>query len=471
MATPPGMTEQGERRERRPRTAARLLVVALVATAVVGSGRLLTDAGVRAAGGPDRAVPVTGAWFCPHGGGPGWSGWVIVTNPGRSTVHARVTTFGETGRAGVQSFDVGPSQEVYRKVPSTDPGAASEVEYFGGWVAASAVVRSVGDHADVAAERCVTALRGGWLLPDERTDPSQHEQASLVVMNPFATAAEFDVVIRTNTRTIEPGDLKPFVLAAGTSRAIDLNRWALEAADEDTVSAQVVPHLGRVIAGSVVVSDQGVRAEAGLQSVADSWILPASGYAGPADLMVLGPGARQPVISVVASGETGRQQVSGLSGVTLPARTAKTFEVSALPGAPVEVSVPNRTPVAAALRVAGPNGGIAMVEGYPAPARRWLVAPVVPPAGGSLSLVLQNPGTSAATLTVALLGTRGPVAASWFGTVSVPAGAAVILALPAASGPISALITVTAGSVVAGESGTTLGAGYASTSGVPVPRI
>src|SRR5207249_11232070 len=66
-----------------------------------------------------------------------------------------------------------------------------------------------------------------------------------------------------------------------------------------TVSVQVVPHIGRVIAGSVVVSDQGVREEAGLPAAEMRWVLPAAGYGGPADLVVLGPGTRQPAISVL----------------------------------------------------------------------------------------------------------------------------------------------------------------------------
>src|SRR5205823_4648925 len=151
-------------------------------------------------------------------------------------------------------------------------------EYFGGWVAAGAVLRSGGNAPDVAAERCVDGVNRAWLLPDETATADQ--RASLIVMNPYPTPAEFDVVIRTGEpRTVRPGELTPAVLAPHTAVSIDVNRWALQRPNEETVGVQVSSVVGRVIAGSVVVSAKGVRAEAGIAAAAERSVIPAAGYA------------------------------------------------------------------------------------------------------------------------------------------------------------------------------------------------
>ena len=200
-----------------PTGGARLLAVAGLSVLVVLSGTLLNRAGSS----PSPQTPpgsrvASGAWFCPHGGGSGWTGWIAVANPGRSPVRIRTTTYGAQGVALVRSFTLPPSHEAYREVPVTDPAASTEVEYVGGWVAAGAVVRSSGSDADVAAERCVAGRNRGWFLPDETT--AADEKASIVVMNPYAAPAEFNVVIRTDLpRTVRPGPLTPVVLEPFTA--------------------------------------------------------------------------------------------------------------------------------------------------------------------------------------------------------------------------------------------------------------
>src|SRR6185295_15696274 len=82
------------------------------------------------------------------------------------------------------------------------------VEFFGGWVAVTAVVQSKA--GSIAAERCVSAPQPTWLVADAST--GQDESSYVVVMNPFDVNAEFDVVFRTEDRSIRPGPLSPDVL-------------------------------------------------------------------------------------------------------------------------------------------------------------------------------------------------------------------------------------------------------------------
>ena len=97
------------------------------------------------------------------------------------------------------------------------------MEFFGGWVAANAVVQQKG--GGLAAERCVSAPQPTWLVPDASTGSG--EDAYLVVMNPFDVNAEFNVVFRTENRAIRPGPLSPGVLKPGRSLAIHVNSFVL----------------------------------------------------------------------------------------------------------------------------------------------------------------------------------------------------------------------------------------------------
>src|SRR5439155_14013427 len=148
-------------------------------------------------------------------------------------------------------FTVPAATEVYRSVPADDPAATSEVEYFGGWVGASVVVASDGS-SRLAAERCLGSAHRNWFLPDESA--AAGETATLVVMNPYAEVAEFDVTLLTEQRTVRPGSLSPYVVPANTSVGLLLTDFLLQGQGEATLAVQVTVRIGRVIPGGLVSS-------------------------------------------------------------------------------------------------------------------------------------------------------------------------------------------------------------------------
>src|SRR5439155_11041577 len=105
----------------------RAVAVLALCAAVVASGFALDRVGTRPAGAAPPG-PYSGAWFCPHGGGPSWHGWLAVTNPGLTPARVRVTSYGAGGRAGSQTFVVGPSSQAYRPIDASEPGATTQVE-------------------------------------------------------------------------------------------------------------------------------------------------------------------------------------------------------------------------------------------------------------------------------------------------------------------------------------------------------
>ncbi len=453
---------------RGPTGGARLLAVAGLAVLVVLSGTLLDRAGSS----PPPPTPpgsrvASGAWFCPHGGGSGWTGWIAVANPGRSPVRVRTTTFGAQGVVLVRSFTLPPSREAYRQIPVTDPGASTEVEYVGGWVAAGAVVRSSGSGADVAAERCVAGRNRGWFLPDETT--AADEKAAIVVMNPYGVPAEFNVVIRTDLpRTVRPGPLTPVVLDPFTATSIPVAPWALEGPNEHTVTVQIVPEVGKVIAGSLVSSPRGVRSEVGIAAGAARWVLPAAGYGSPVRLELLNVGTTRARLTVEASGSKGSTTIPDATGADLDPGEARTFDVGEVADAGILVDA-GKASVAVALRMAGPNGGEATIAGWPNPARRWAVPPTLPPTGGTAQLALQNPTGADATVRILWIGPDGPKGTGTT-SVSVPAGRTIVVDVPDADVPLFALVTAVKGSIVVGETSRSIGSSaFAATVGIPLP--
>jgi len=441
----------------------RLVAVAAVVALIAVSGAVLDRGlGPRSAGAGVASGAATGAWFCPHGGSPGWSGWVVIGNPGTATVRVRLTELTAGKTPSVRLFSVGPLQQVYREVSAVDPSDATVVEYFGGWIGAAAVVAS--EQSGVGAGRCEPFPRRTWYLLDEPTGAG--ETSYVVVMNPFAEDAAFDLAARTETRTIAPGSLRPYVLPARSSVAFRLNDIALEGPGERTVSVTVVQRVGRVIAGGVSTTPRGLRLGAGavLSNVTD---IPAGAYAGSGELILANPGANRADLSVIGSGRTGQRVVSGPAGISLAPGEVRTMDLDGLTGAAV-VQSDNRQPALAALRVAGPRGDQATVTGTPTPEPTWLVLPALTPKGGRSFLVLQNPGRSRLRITVQLLGPSGIVPAPRLSSISLPPGRTISVALPASSGPVTALVRAQGGTLVAGAASYPAGGGYAAMLGQPM---
>jgi hypothetical protein len=460
----PPPADAGEGR-RAPRVRGRAVAVVLLALAVIASGVALDRVGARPASSAP-AGPFSGAWFCPHGGGPGWHGWVSITNPGGAPASVRVTSFGSQGPGTPRTFTVAPGAQLYRPVDASDRGSTTEVEYFGAWVGAGSVVESPG--SAVAAARCVDAPHPTWLMPDEST--GKGETAYLVVMNPFGVPAEFSVTLRTERRSIHPGSLTPEVLGPGRSEAIEIDRYVLEGPGERTVTAQVVSQLGRVVAGSLVVSSGAARAAAGLPAPASRWYIPAGGYGSPAGLVVVNPGSQPAVLSGTTVAQGDLATLGPSAGTTLTGNRAVTIPAVGTLGGGIILKARGHATVGAAFQVTGPAGDAAAITGASDTAMSWLVPPSVPDSGGSSTIVLLNPGSKAARVRIRLLGESGEVLSS-FGVIDVPAGREALVPVSVAGTvPVAAVATAAGGGIVAGGFATSgAGAGYAATVGLPIP--
>jgi hypothetical protein len=443
-------------------------VLALVAV-VAASGFALDRLGPKAARVGPLANTQTGAWFCPHGGTGGAKGWVVVTNPGTDDVDVRLTSFGKNGVRGISSLTVPAGHQVYRDVPATEPGASTEVEYFGGWVGAATVVQGgTKSKPGLAGERCVPASRRTWFLPDQPT--GRDEQAYAVVMNPFSTPAQFNVVIRTERRTINPSSLSPAVLPPRSSMGIRLNDYALESPGQTTVTTQVIQQIGRVVAGSFAVTPGSLRDEAGLPSLELRWVVPGTDRSQSSNLPLMNPGGVRTDVTVIRQGSTVQEVLSGEDGLSLAPGFVSTFVAEHMGGAGLFVESTNHGRIATAAILNGPGADTATMDGTNDPARAWLVLPTLPAGGGKGVLILQNPGRAPVDVSIAAIGANGRLELPGNGQRTIPAGRTVLVPLETVSGvPVTAIVTAKSGTfVAAGASYEGDGAGFAATLGVPM---
>lgn len=446
-----------------PRVGRRSVAAVVVAALVIASGWWLDDLGARPAG-AGVAGPPTGAWFCPHGGAKGWSAWVVITNPGRVAASVRLTSFDASGSSASATFTVPSDRQVYRSIPAGTSEAATQVEYFGGWVGAETVVQTAS--GALAAERCQSAPHPAWYLPDVSTAPGR--TTYLVVMNPFDTNAEFDVVFHTENRTVTPGALTPQVVRPGRSVAIKVNTYVLGGPKEATVSAEVHPIIGRVVPGAFGTAGSSLRAEAGQPDASALQLIPAAGYGSAGFLQIDNTASRDAHLTVTQLGPTSSRTVTTAATTTLPAGRAMTVPLTGFPDGSIEVTSRDGLPVAAAVRLEGPVADEATVGAAGPPGPAWLVLPPAPSDGGNETVVLMNPGKKSTTVGLRVIGPSGVVGAP---TVTVPAGRTVMFPLSQLGGSqlLSVVVSSLRGIVAGAVASTSSGDGFAATTGLPMP--
>ena len=452
---------------RLPGMRVRAVALLVIMAFLTGSG-LVLDRAVGPKGtaeGTPSAGP-SGALFCPHGGHSGWQGWVVVTNPGHRPVRIRLTELGKDGKQSVTTFAVGALRQAYRQVSADDPADATQVEYFGGWVGAAAIV-ATGAPGGLAAERCEQTAHRNWFIMDVPTGAGQ--TSYLVVMNPFDEPAEFDVVLRTEKREVAAGPLTPYVLPPQHSVGLEVNDYLLLGPGEEWLTARVIQRMGRVVAGGLETSMAGIRAEVGVPAAAARWVIPAGADAGTRELVLLNDGDSRADLSAVAQGSTFQRLVSGPEGFSVGPGEVKTFQPERVKDAGLLVASSNGRPMIAAVRLTGPRGDSATLNGSSTTAGDWLVMPALPPTGGRSFLFLQNPGRRQVEVSFRLIGSEGPSPAS-IRTRTILPGRTIRIILPhQGDRPVSAVVSARGGTIVASVASYSLDrTGYAATLGLPI---
>ena len=456
------------------RSRSQILAATIVVLAVALGGNVLDrSVGTKPEPALRSGEADSGVWYCPHGGGQkDWTVTLEIANPGERPSTVRVSSFGDHKPSAGDTYDVAPGTTLAVPAEAVGRGAASMVEYFGGWVAVGWVSHAGGGETGVAAEPCTDHTASRWFAPDGET--TQGQDAYLVVMNPFSARAVFDVVLFTKDRApVRASDLTEVLVAPGRSVALSLNDKAL---DEAAVGAEV-----DVTRGRVAVSSLGVGSVGGIRSAiatSDDQALRTFLSAGSAGdlstVIVMEPSLSQTRFDATLRNPAQPGPAGGLTEQAQPGQSAQTYPVTVSGPSSVEVTTTGGAPVVTALRVAGPTNDPGATAEATAPASSWVVTPTVACDPNVPGLVLVDPGTTAARVTLHAL-PDGEGAVPRDVTVVVPAGRAI--GAPArflSVDPTAAvLVTASGGTILASGSSSSCGkegiAGFAVASGIPVP--
>lgn len=453
----------------RPDRGQALLALASVAFFVAALA-WLDRTGVRSPASLPPGTAPSGAWVCPHGGGSEFSVALYLANPGVAPVTARITELGTDAAGSPESYEV-PAGSTLRidQVPE-DRGASTYIEYFEGWIGAG-WVSSTGE--GMAAEPCAGDAARGWYLTDGTTQ--LHEEAYVVVANPFATPAVMDVALYTGDRApIRDSEWTDLVIPAGGSTALHLNT---KVEGEPVVAVALEVSVGRVVAASLGVSDRTkVRSALGWTGPATGAIFPLMQGSGQTELLILSTSERSIRFGATGLSEAPPRPVGGLTEQEHGPAAARAYAIPVEPG-PVGIRLFTfeEAPVVAALRALGPGEDLGATAGAVARSESWLVLPAASRTKAVPGAVLVNDGDSDVIATLELLPREGDTAAAPV-TVRVPAHAAA--AVPPefwASAPGAAmLVRAEGGPLVALAASTSPGRGsadaFALSMGVPLPR-
>lgn len=448
---------------------AQAFAAGIVAVLLVGGAAYADrELGTREPEGAVEPTVVSGQWFCPHGGGEeGWEVGLQVANPGDAPATIRVRTLGPRRPSDVRTLTVEPRSLLRVDVPADGRARASMVEWFDQWVAVGWVARAGGEEGGVAAESCASSAGDRWLLPDGTTENRENDD-SIVVMNPFAQNAVLSVVLLSErSAPVVFGELTDIVLRPFRSRAIALDEVV---EGERTVSALVDVSVGRVIAGSVGVTRPGaLRSSLGyLGSPPEQVTFPGGADAGRTDLAVMNAGLERASLAadLLTEGED-EQPFAGIAESAQPSESGRTFPATTS-GSTAVLFDAGGPDVAAARRAFGARTDEASTLGAtPAPA--WIVLPAVAGEPWHPGLVLANPGSEPADVTLSLLSGGDEI------TVTIPPRGTLAVAPEfLEEAPEDAVMAVaTSGTFVPAAASYSLGlegfAGYAVAVGIPVP--
>jgi hypothetical protein len=348
-------------------------------------------------------------------------------------------------------------------------GAATSVEFFGGWIGVGWV--SFTDEG-VAAEPCAAEASRRWYLADGSTGLG--EEAYVVVANPFSAAAVLDVVLYTADRApIRSSDWTDLVVPGRRSLALHLN---MHVKGEPVVATTLEVSVGRVAAASLVVSDRTtVRSALGWTDPVTAATFPSIMGSGQTELLLLSTAQASIRFGATTLSEDQPRPAGGLTEQEHGPAVARAYAIPEDVGpTAVRLFTLEGASMAGALRARGPGEDLGSTAGATDASEAWVVFPASAGTASDPGAVLVNDGDIDVVATVELLPREGGTAGTPV-TVRVPAhsAAAVSPALWVAD-PGSAMLVMADGPVVALAASTSPRSrdadAFALSMGVPLPH-
>jgi hypothetical protein len=402
------------------------------------------------AAGPRAPAPLaageapSGAWICPHGGGPDLSVALFLANPSEAAATVRLTQLGAEAAAPPEQYDVPGGTTLRVDLAAGARGDATSVEFFGGWVGAGWV--SFTD-AGAAAEPCAAEASQRWYLADGSTELD--EESYVVVANPFSGPAVMDVVLYSADQPpVRQSEWTDLVVPAGRSIGLHLNEHMK---GEPVVATTLEVSVGRVAAASLVVSDRTtVRSAIGWTEPATEAWFPMMMGSGQNELVLVSTASASIRFGATSLSEDQPRPAGGLTEQEHGPTAARAYAVPEGAGpAAVRLFTLEGALVSGALRVLGPGTDLGSTGGSVAVSDAWVLFPATAGIPADPGALLVNDGDVAVAASVELLPQEGATPPS-SATITVPPHATA--AVPPdlwATAPGSALVVRADGPILA----------------------
>jgi len=372
------------------------------------------------------------AWYCPGvpvTGGFG-EGSIAVANAGGRRLTGTVTVFPDKGEMKRAPLVVGPSGRTALRLADvvTSTFASALIELDGGdAVGEVSIAGAMGD----SVAPCASSASSSWYFAEGVTTRDAGEV--LLALNPFPDDAVVDVVFSTEEGTVSPQALTGLLVRGQALTVINVGEYVQR---RESVAAKLVARTGRLVVSRVQTFDgsagrKGISVGLGAAATGPVWYFPEGLVADGLGerFLVYNPGSTEAQVEVSLVLDTGEAE---------PLRLTIPRESRLAVNAGEESRIPKNVPHAVTVRSvegpevvvertvdgAAPSGrtGASIALGARLPALRWATA-----SGGADDtldqwIVVQNPGTRPAKVTLNLLADGSAVPLGNFTAVEVLPG-------------------------------------------------
>ena len=415
----------------------------LVLTSVLVAGGLIdrsVDDSDEVAVTADVAVPMaapasarSSAWYCSGAtANPGGAadGTVVVANAGDRRLTAAVTVFPSQGESRTTTVPVGPSSRAAVRLAdvASAPHASALVELDGGdAVVELATTGPLGD--SVAA--CASAASDRWFFAEGRTTRDATEL--LMLFNPFPEDAVVDFAFSSEEGQSTPQALTGLAVRGRSMTVVNVGEFVQR---REGVATRISARTGRLVVHRLQTYDgsggrAGVSVALGSAAEGDIWYFPEAvvGDGRGERFQVFNPSTDEAEVELALTLDSGEAEPLR---VTVPRESRVTVDAAnegRIPkgvGHAVTVRATNGVGVVVERTIdAGPPAnrtGVSIMPGGRMAALRWAAAAGQADDVAEEWLVVQNPGTAAATFSVTILVDGSGVMVPGLQDVEVTAG-------------------------------------------------
>jgi 5'-nucleotidase / UDP-sugar diphosphatase len=271
------------------------------------------------------------AWYLAEGSTDGgMETWVLIQNPSDNPINVNVkfqTDAGENAPAALQDMVIPKQSRKSIKVNDyvTNYNVSTYVEALNGGVVCERAMYGPGKywaHDSIGA----TAPTTDWYMAEGSTDGGM--ETYVLVQNPYSSDVHVNVKFQTGAGEVAPADLQGVTIPAKSRRTFKANDYVTSY----DVSTYVKAIDGNVVCERATYGNSRIWATESIavNAASSSWYLPEGATEGSMEdfILVQNPGTADVLVNIKFQTDSGEVDPAALQGVTIPAKSRRTFKVN-----------------------------------------------------------------------------------------------------------------------------------------------